>query len=123
MANYEGVIILAAIFGLIPGAIAQSKGHSFLLWWIFGTLLWIVAMPCALMLSRTGEKKCPACAEFVKNDAKVCRYCTNVLPATPRDLTKAIPGEQCNARATGELHAWSMADGIYCCFCKMERQE
>lgn len=45
------IIVLAILIGCIPGAIAQSKGHSFILWWLFGTLLFILALPCALMLS------------------------------------------------------------------------
>jgi hypothetical protein len=28
---------------------------------------------------RSGEKKCPACAEMIKTDAKICHYCRTVL--------------------------------------------
>jgi len=38
------------IIGLIPAAIAQGKGRSFLGWWLFGALLFIVALPCALIV-------------------------------------------------------------------------
>src|SRR5262245_32151157 len=31
--------------GLIPAAIAKSKGRDFLLWWLFGAALLIVALP------------------------------------------------------------------------------
>ncbi len=28
-------LLLAVVLGCIPGAIAQSKGHSFVGWWIY----------------------------------------------------------------------------------------
>jgi hypothetical protein len=72
-------LLIAAIIGLIPAAIAHSKGHSFFSWWFFGAMLWIVAMPCAIMLKRTVntslERVCPHCRSFIDKEATVCRYC------------------------------------------------
>lgn len=80
------LLIIAALIGLIPAAIAQGKGKSFLLWWIYGTALFIVALPHALIMQADvraietqqlslGMKKCPSCAELIKQDAKVCKHC------------------------------------------------
>jgi RNA polymerase subunit RPABC4/transcription elongation factor Spt4 len=73
------VFLTAIIIGLIPAFIAKAKGHSFLAWWLFGALLWIVALPWAIFLkpehAALGERKCPACAEWIKVEAKVCKYC------------------------------------------------
>lgn len=44
------IIIACAIIGCLPAAIAQSKGRSFVGWWIYGALLFIVALPHSLML-------------------------------------------------------------------------
>jgi hypothetical protein len=41
---------LVALLGLIPGAIASKKGRSFALWWFFGAMLFIVALPMAILM-------------------------------------------------------------------------
>jgi hypothetical protein len=43
-------LIVAALLGLIPGAIASKKGRSFGLWWFFGAMLFIVALPMAILM-------------------------------------------------------------------------
>ena len=46
-----GILIwICALLGVIPGAIAKNKGHSFGVWWLFGAVLFPIALPVALIL-------------------------------------------------------------------------
>lgn len=49
------ILVLAAVLGVIPGMIASRKGHSFGMWWLYGALLFIVALPHALLLDPPGD--------------------------------------------------------------------
>ena len=48
-----GLLILAVLIGVIPAFIAQSKGPDFVVWWIYGATLFIVALPHELQRRRT----------------------------------------------------------------------
>ena len=72
-------LVLAAFLGLITGFIAQAKGHSFALWWFFGMAMFIVALPCSFFLKDKSGRKCPACAEYVSAEAKICKHCRSEL--------------------------------------------
>ena len=44
MEELSEVLIWAILIGLIPGFIAKTEGYSFFSWWIYGALLFIIAI-------------------------------------------------------------------------------
>ena len=44
MNYYFITLLIAAGLGLIPAFIAEKKGYSFGLWWLYGWLLFIIAL-------------------------------------------------------------------------------
>ena len=44
------VFLIAAVLGLVVGLIARGKGRSFIGWWFFGFMLFIVAIIVVLVI-------------------------------------------------------------------------
>lgn len=83
-------LAVAAVIGLLPAWVASRKGYGFGKWWLFGALLFIVALPLALFSPQNGEtrRQCPHCRVWIDRQATVCRQCGRDVPdAGPTELT------------------------------------
>jgi hypothetical protein len=96
---FAAILIFNALLAFIPAYIAREKGRSFGAFWalsffttIFVGLIAVLALPQMekeVRTVRTDEHgkvlaheteipeaiKCPFCAEFVKSEASICRFC------------------------------------------------
>ena len=106
-------IIIAAFLGIITGLIAQSKGRSFAAWWLYGTLLFIIAIVHVLVIpSKNNEsksldsmRKCDYCAEPIRIEAVKCKHCSSELRPLTDEEVKVIERAG-NGGYSGTQIAW-----------------
>lgn len=117
-------LFLIALIGLIPAVIASNKGRDFILWWFYGALFFIIALPHSLMIDANqqqldnrqvqgGSKKCPHCGEFVRPEAKVCKHCGKSFgfPSEAGSMDDR-PRRKCPVCAE-----WILAEAQVCRYC------
>lgn len=91
-------VMIWIICGIAASAVASGKGRSGVGWILIGLLLGPLALLGAMMLSRDPAqaeragyqsgalRDCPRCAETVKAQARVCRFCGTKLEPERYDL-------------------------------------
>ena len=81
------VIPALFIFGIFCSYIASQKNRNPIVWFFLGFFFSLIALIAigvvpsqAAKKHNAGLRKCPSCAEEVKREAKVCRFCQSELP-------------------------------------------
>jgi hypothetical protein len=76
-------VLLLIVAGIVGGIIAGRKGRSRIGWFILCGLSPLLIIVIALLppvVSKGHTKKCPYCAEIIKEDAIVCKHCGREMP-------------------------------------------
>jgi hypothetical protein len=71
-------VFIAVSFGIATAVIGRSKGSSFFIWFVVGTVLPVIGL-IAVILYRSEreepERKCPRCGKVLKLYVQVCPRC------------------------------------------------
>jgi DNA-directed RNA polymerase subunit RPC12/RpoP len=93
------------IMAVVVSFVANAKGRSAGLWFLYGLVIWPIALIHAIVMSKTvealeqeklgqGNIRCPNCADWVYKEAKTCPHCQHRLTAKSRvqpvSLSKAV---------------------------------
>jgi endogenous inhibitor of DNA gyrase (YacG/DUF329 family) len=86
-------LVIAFLFGIATGAIGRSKGSSFFIWFLVGTVLPLLGL-IAVILYRSEhtepERRCPTCNKIHKLHDQVCPRCGTDLYLP--DVSEVRPG-------------------------------
>ena len=90
-------LVIAISFGLCTGIIARSKGSSFFIWFLVGSVLPLLGL-IAVILYRSEdnepERQCPTCKKVLKLYVQVCPRCGTDLYLPDPSETRPGPAQR-----------------------------
>jgi len=110
------------LFCVLCGALARNKGRSFfgyaLLAVILSPIISAIILVCLPNSSATNkikngiEKKCPACAETVKTEAKICKHCGHTFAELVEQVVQDTSHTQKSSTSTTNSRKSSNIAGV-----------
>jgi len=103
------VLIILMVLAVIPAAIAGRKGRPAGVWWLYGVILFPVALIHSVLVgvdqrglderaAGSGQVRCPHCSEFVRPEAVRCRHCGQDVNQVPENSAVLSIPEQIEER-------------------------
>jgi hypothetical protein len=89
-------VLIALTFGIATGVIGRSKGSSFFIWFLIGTVLPVLGLVGVVLYrpeSAEPERACPTCGKTLKLYVQVCPRCgTDLYLPDPSEPARPEPG-------------------------------
>jgi len=111
------IILTWLVFAVVTAGIANSKGSSGLGWFllalIFGpiALLAVAVKSSEIKVHHLETRACPHCAEEIKAEAKVCRFCGRDVPPIGSERENAAKTKKSTLRDIDQALIEASAEG------------
>ena len=71
---------LLGVLALVPAFVAARKrrkgrNEAFATYYLFGLIALVIAIPAAIWVAKDERRRCPMCAERVRDEAIKCPHC------------------------------------------------
>jgi hypothetical protein len=113
-----GILLIQAVaFAVLSGIVANNKNRDPVKWGIIGLLFGLFGFIAVIAVSTVkNEKKCPACAEHIKVEARVCKHCGYEFSDEEVERRIAEAGEDSNRKKSfsyKDLDVYSHISNIF----------